>query len=91
MLPIRAKIGNMSTVAIDKFGRVLIPKAVRDTLSVTSGQELKLTIEQGTLVLTPLNATELQVVDGLPLFDVPHMPEALETARQARHEELSGE
>lgn len=43
----------MTSVTMDRFGRILIPKKVRDRLGLTAGQELALDIENGKLMLEP--------------------------------------
>ena len=36
-------------VAVDKFGRILIPKVVRDQLGIDAGTEVELRVEDGNL------------------------------------------
>lgn len=91
-----ARITNMTTVKLDKFGRVLIPKPVRDQLKVEANQDLQLSIQDGALVLTPQRSAVLKVVDGLPLLEVEgaltakDVEEALDLARAERDAQLSG-
>ena len=52
------KIGNMDTskpehVKIDRFGRVLIPKKIRERLGIEAGQELELSVEGRRVTLEP--------------------------------------
>jgi AbrB family looped-hinge helix DNA binding protein len=42
-------------VAIDRFGRVLIPKRLRDELGLAAGSELRIRRDGDTLVLTPIS------------------------------------
>jgi AbrB family looped-hinge helix DNA binding protein len=91
-----AKITSMTTVKLDKFGRVLIPKPVRDKLKVDANQDLQLSIQDGALVLTPQRSAVLKVVDGLPLLEVEgaltakDVEDAIDLARAERDEQLSG-
>ncbi|MDQ3396959.1 MAG: AbrB/MazE/SpoVT family DNA-binding domain-containing protein [Deinococcota bacterium] len=48
-----AKVALMKTVLMDRFGRVLIPKEVRDALKLAPGQALRLEVENGKVVLEP--------------------------------------
>ncbi len=86
----------MTTVKLDKFGRVLIPKPVRDKLKVDANQDLQLSIQDGALVLTPQRSAVLKVVDGLPLLEVEgaltakDVEDAIDLARAERDEQLSG-
>ena len=80
----------MKTVAIDRFGRVLIPKPVRDQLNLHKGQEMTLHIEAGKLVLAPNLQEQVQLVDGFPVFDVEgqtDIGDALAWARAERDKE----
>ena len=100
-----AKIVNMETVKLDKFGRVHIPKAMRDALKIDKQQELHLSIENGAFVLTPTptvvdkpvidepvidKPVVVKMVDGFPLLEVEHIDNALEHIRQERDKRLSG-
>ena len=50
------------TVTIDKFGRVLIPKPLRDQLGLTAGAELSLDVHHGG--------------DGAPALELRAVPDA---------------
>ena len=57
-LPIFARIGNVDTlktehVKIDRFGRVLIPKKVRERLGIEVGQAFELSVEGQKVMLEP--------------------------------------
>ena len=45
------------TVVIDKAGRVVLPKSVRDELRVTSGDTLNLKLNGDEVVLSPTRST----------------------------------
>jgi bifunctional DNA-binding transcriptional regulator/antitoxin component of YhaV-PrlF toxin-antitoxin module len=66
-----AKIVNMETVKLDKFGRVHIPKAMRDALKIDKQQELHLSIENGAFVLTPTPTVVDKPVIDKPVIDKP--------------------
>lgn len=46
---------NMET-SIDKFGRVLIPKDLRDDLGLTEGTTLSVEVSENQVILTPTSA-----------------------------------
>lgn len=79
------------TVTIDKFGRVLIPKPLRDQLGLEPGAELSLDINAGdggpTLELRPEPAGDaLSVQDGLLVYTgaVPSAYDAVQALRDER-------
>lgn len=63
------KLAIMSTLSIDQFGRVLIPKKVRDELSLKVGQALELEVIEGKVVLVPSTISDIRLVEGFPVFD----------------------
>jgi len=48
--------------AIDKSGRVIIPKALRDKLGLAGGEELELTEENGAIEIRPA-AMDVEMVE----------------------------
>lgn len=56
--------------SIDRAGRVVIPKELRDRLGLESDTPLTIEIEGDTLVLTPLRTARREVVevDGRPVL-----------------------
>lgn len=58
-------------VVIDRAGRVVIPKAVRDRLSVGPDTELELTVRGNRIELAPARRPSrlVTVVDGFPLIE----------------------
>jgi AbrB family looped-hinge helix DNA binding protein len=58
-----------ATIEIDKAGRIVVPKKLRDALHLAPGTRLKIERHGDTLVLTP-NSTEAHLVieNGVPLI-----------------------
>ena len=60
----------MDTTAIDRFGRIVIPKSVRDTLGLDPTTELTVYVEGENILLTPiLDPERLAVRDGVTVFE----------------------
>ncbi|MFN0103984.1 MAG: AbrB/MazE/SpoVT family DNA-binding domain-containing protein [Bryobacteraceae bacterium] len=58
-----------TTVTLDKAGRVVIPKALRDEIHLDAGDELELLAEGETLTLRPVRAaTRLRKKQGIWVF-----------------------
>ena len=81
------------TVAMDKFGRILIPKKIREELQLHPDEPLDLEIENGTLrVSIAQQNVELRkmghilVADSQPFGD---STDVLKTIRDERLEELA--
>jgi AbrB family looped-hinge helix DNA binding protein len=71
-------------VAIDKVGRIVIPKPMRDELGIKGATELELTEHDGHLELTvPYIKAHLEVRDGLSVI-VPDQPVPPVTAEMVR-------
>lgn len=65
-----------ATLSIDKAGRIVVPKAVRDELHLTPGTVLRLEISGERLILTPaVREAHLTIENGTPLV-VPADPSA---------------
>lgn len=58
-------------VSIDRAGRVVIPKDVRERLSLTADSELEITVEGNALLLTPTRRPGRRIVeiDGWPVIE----------------------
>jgi AbrB family looped-hinge helix DNA binding protein len=54
----------MATAKVDKSGRVLIPKAIRDHLGFAPGTELTVMQEGDTIVLRSLDPSDFLAMEG---------------------------
>lgn len=53
-------------VTLDKYGRIVVPKVIRDRLGIGAGTDLTVEVEQGRLVLKPIpERPALEERDGL--------------------------
>lgn len=76
---------------MDKFGRVLIPKKVRQALNITPGSKIRGEIEDGKLHLESAQAgyTIVREKDGWPVIhfhDSAPWPEDYDPVKEARDE-----
>lgn len=59
-----------ATLSIDKAGRVVLPKAVRDALQIAPGDSLELESSEDQIILRPARATgRMYKKDGMWVFD----------------------
>ena len=86
-----------STVILDKAGRVVIPKALRDELRLEPGDSLTLESDGDHVVLRPVrSASALHKKRGIWVFrgnrtlTAVEAYQALESVREVRHQELRG-
>ena len=58
-------------VTVDRAGRVVIPKDIRDRLSLGADAELEIDLEGNSIRLTPVRGSARRVVvrDGLPVLE----------------------
>jgi AbrB family looped-hinge helix DNA binding protein len=79
---------------IDRFGRVIIPKPIRDDLGLGPGSVLRVEEHGEGVILTPLREDPpLLVKDGVLVFSGSALVDitgALQTHRKERLERLSG-
>jgi AbrB family looped-hinge helix DNA binding protein len=72
-----------TTVTIDKAGRVVIPKTLRDELRLSPGDSLVLESDAGSMVLRPVrSASALRKEHGIWVFGSGRKITAEETNRQ---------
>ncbi len=70
--------------AIDKSGRVIIPKPLRDKLGLVGGEELEVTEENGAIEIRPM-AIDVELVETAEgLVALPKQPVPVLTAEQVR-------
>ena len=70
--------------AIDKSGRVIIPKPLRDKLGLAGGEELEVTEEDGAIRIRPA-AIDVELVEtSQGLVAVPIQPVPVLTADEVR-------
>ena len=79
-----------ATITVDKAGRVVLPKAVRDELELTAGDSLQLESSGDAIVLRPVRGNAaMRQKEGIWVFrtDEPVSAESVnETIRQLREE-----
>jgi AbrB family looped-hinge helix DNA binding protein len=91
--------GNMNAkVTLDRAGRVVLPKPLRDMMNLAPGDTLDLTVRGDELTLRPTRgATPLQKERGVWVFrtgkplTVDEAAETLRTIRAQRHRQNAGE
>jgi AbrB family looped-hinge helix DNA binding protein len=79
----------IETVTMDKFGRVLIPKRLREQLRLEPDQPLELRSQDGELTLRPTSHGELVEKEGLLVWVSKNpvqgdLREILESTREER-------
>ena len=84
-------------VTLDKAGRVVIPKALRDELRLAPGDSLALESDGGLLMLRPVRSSSplrkkrgIWVFHGDRKISAAETDRALESVRQERDRELRG-
>jgi AbrB family looped-hinge helix DNA binding protein len=84
-----------TTVTLDKAGRVVIPKAVRDELRLAPGDSLTLASDGDQVMLRPVrSASALHKKHGIWVFrgsrkvTAAETDQVLERVREARHREV---
>lgn len=74
---------------LDKFGRVVLPKEIRDNLDLKPGQVLKIEKSDDEVVLKPLRKeSPLHVKDGVLIFSGTATGDIMEAVRLHREERL---
>jgi AbrB family looped-hinge helix DNA binding protein len=79
-----------ATIIVDKAGRVVLPKLVRDKLQLSAGDSLELESSEGQIVLRPVRGTaQMRMRDGIWVFRTGQPISAAsvnETIQQVRNE-----
>ena len=74
---------------LDKFGRVVIPKKIRDHLGLKNGEILQVEALNNEILLKPIrNESHLRVKDGVLVFSGTAKGEILEAVQAHREERL---
>jgi AbrB family looped-hinge helix DNA binding protein len=81
-----------ATAEIDKAGRIVVPKKLRDSLHLVAGTRVTFHEEAGRLIVAPETKPGLSWKNGIPVFDTGPLPKGHETwadeAREERADEL---
>ncbi len=81
-------------IAVDKFGRVVLPKIIRNHFGLRAGSELELEETEGTIVLRVIDERSLLEMDnGVLVFtgkSLGNMEDVLFQVREERLQDLSG-
>jgi AbrB family looped-hinge helix DNA binding protein len=76
--------GRTMKTTIDRAGRVVVPKALRDELSLVGGETVELTVRDGRLEITPLSASMRLESRGRGAAAIPEQDVPPLTADQVR-------
>ncbi len=83
-----AKIPQMEQLTLDQFGRIEIPEKIRQQLGINQETKLSLKIENGELIIKPLNPEietyyedEVLVFKAEPIIDTKAIIDKLRTER----------
>jgi AbrB family looped-hinge helix DNA binding protein len=79
-----------TTIEIDKAGRIVVPKQIRDTLHLTPGTKLNINIEGNQIVLKhEAKPHGLYRKRGMLVYDSgPVPPDAVDWVKQGREERI---
>ncbi|NQT53787.1 AbrB/MazE/SpoVT family DNA-binding domain-containing protein [bacterium] len=84
----------MPTTKLDRFGRIVIPKPIRDGLGLKAGAEVTITEEGETIVLSPTEPPSLVKLKGHILVytgeAVGDLVDAVRRSREERIRKVSG-
>lgn len=79
-----------ATITVDRAGRVVLPKPVRDKLQLSAGDSLELESSEGQIILRPVRGTaQMRMRDGIWVFRTGQPISAAsvnETIQQVRNE-----
>ena len=92
------QIGMSITVTLGKAGRLVVPKATRDSLGLHEGSRLKLEVHGGKLQATPQpDPVSIETKDGFPVIQSGpplkrgHMVQAIKADREVRDGRIAPE
>ena len=76
-------------LAIDKFGRMVLPKSIRDDLGLEPGDKLEASAEDGAIVLRPVREqAALRDKGGVLVFAGAAAGDIADAVRQQRQERV---
>ncbi len=74
--------------SIDRFGRIVIPKKIRDDFNLKAGTAIRIEETEQTIILTPIHGeSNLRVKDGVLVFSgapINDLSDALTKHREKR-------
>ena len=78
------------TVTIDKAGRVIVPKKVRERLGLSGGDKLRMDVVGGKIEIERVEPESALIVaeDGLPMIQGAQKVDVVEVLRQQREERV---
>jgi AbrB family looped-hinge helix DNA binding protein len=80
--------GGMKTI-LDRFGRVVVPKEIRDRLGLKPGAEMEIDENGSEVVLKPVeHETPLKLEDGVLVFRGIATADLIEATRKHRQDRL---
>ena len=81
-----------ATAEIDKSGRLVVPKKLRESLHLVAGTRVALRVEGGEIVIAPeAKVRGLYGKNGIPQFDTGPLPPGHENWVEEAREERGGE
>ena len=76
-------------LTLDRFGRILIPKKLRDRLGLLPGSRLRAEVSEGRIALRPVDREAiLEVRDGVLVYQGEVVDDGGATLRDVREERL---
>lgn len=76
---------------IDKFGRVVIPKKIRDSIGLNEGSELSIEEKEEQIILRPFTErSSVELVDGVLVFTGKAAGDLENEIRRHREQRLRG-
>jgi len=81
----------MKTLVLDNQGHIYLPKAIRERLSLNSGQELELHVMENQLRLKIKSLNSYKLIDAVPVYSNKRQlnsTDLIEDMRRKRNNEL---